>query len=692
MQRVLFTLTAAIAGAVFVAPHVAFAADDAKPTEYVVKAGETCSTIAATAFGDIKRVDLVHLLNTSLGPVPHILHAGQILLLPPKPTPAPLAPDATLTRIRNVVEVRTPEPRPGKPNDPLFRGNRVGTKESSAADLTFRDETQVKLGENTLVVIFGDTQARAARTNAADATLVSGHLRASLSSIAGKKPDKPRFDTSSGAVVINDGEAQISVDDKQATRLAVYRGGSTVTAQRRTVPVDDGFGSKAEVGRVPTPPKPLPAAPVWTVPPAALVLTGGAQGDVSGTYAAGQGPGDAPAEWHVQIARDTNFDTVVVDVRVPVAVVALQAQKVPPGTYATRVSAIDGDHFEGKWSAPASFAVSRLAVLDKPRHRARIETEDKSLTCTVDGGAHELFPIELGRSSRHSLTCTRAGSTATFAIDALPLTQVRATADMLWRSDHAGALRVRLTDENDEPLDRIDVFADAPKANVEIGRFHRFASEGVYIAPISWKPGAGTPRFTLRVAGAFVAETNAVALDPAVAVESKRKARAELSLGGGASVRAAAQLGFSGFVGLGLAVPLGRGDVSLELRGFGDRYPVASVDVELQGIKRESRIGVTLLGASLPLGYRFGLETATVVPYIVAGPQLARQSVDDDATGTRATALALGVYAAVGVGLRAGPGAVFLEGGFRGATLLGKDTSSVSSSALGLALGYRLRP
>jgi hypothetical protein len=679
MRRALFT----IAAPVLLLSRAAAADSEAKPREYVVKPGDDCTTIAAAAYGDRKRYDLVHKLNPQLGPVPHHLKPGQVLLLPAIP------PDATLTRVRNTVEVRAPEPRAGKPNDPLFRGNRVGTQASSAAELTFRDDTQVKLGENTLVVIFGDTQARAARLNAAETTLVRGNLRARLSEIAGKKPDKPRIETASGAVVMKNGEAKVSVDDKQATRLAVYEGGSTVTAQKRTVPVDDGFGSKAEMGRAPTPPKPLPAAPVWSAAPASLVLTGDEQAVINGTYAAGHGSGDAPAEWHVQLARDTTFDDVVVDVNVPVAVLGLQAQKVPPGTYAVRVSAIDADAFEGKWSAVATFAVSRLALLPLPHRRARVEADDTALACTLDGGPVQVFPIELGRSSPHSLSCTRDGATATYAVDALPINVVHAKADMLWQKNHAGTLRVRLTDENGEPLDRLDVALAEQRPGIEVGEFRRFDAAGVYIAPITWKPGAGRETFAIRVAGAHLAETSPVTLEEPVLPPAKDETRAELSAGAGAAARTGSQPGFTGFVGIGVAVPMGSGVGFLSVRGLAERYPVSSTDAKLPaGATEEPKLGVTMLGASLPIGYRFGRQASPVVPYVLVAPQIARQSVDGGAT--TATALAVGGYGALGLDVLTGPGAFFLEGGFRAAALVDAERPSVPASALMLGLGYRL--
>ncbi len=584
-------------------------ADDPQPARYTVKAGDTCSTIAASFFGDVKRIDLVHVLNPQLGPVPHHLRAGQVLLLPAKPTREVKGPDAKLTRVRNRVEVRAPDPHVGKVDDPLWRGNRVGTQGASAADLTFRDETQVRLGENTLVVIFGDTNAAASRTTAAEATLVSGSLRARLSEIAGQKADKPKVATESGAVVIKSGEAQVSVDAQKATRLAVYSGGSTVTAQKKTVPVDDGFGSKAELGKVPTPPRPLPAAPVWSALPSTLVLTEAESGEVTGTYGPGQGPGDPAAEWHVQIARDVAFDEVAVDVRVPLATTALTAQQMAPGSYAVRVSAIDGDAFEGKWGSVATVVVARLALTPLPGRRTRVASSDPALACGIDGGPAIPFPFEVDRAGGHALSCTSGSAIAAFALAQLPAEAAPAIAPPV------------------EPHVKNAMPPPPPK-------------------------------------------------------------RFEVALGGAGVARGSTQLGFGGFVSFAVVAPVGPGSAFVALRGFAEHYPeTATAAKSRDDVIADTRASVTVLGASLPIGYRVG--TGSVVPYLLLAPQVAHQVVAPS-SGDSAGSVTVGAYGAFGLDRRTGPGALFLEAGFRAAAVLGSERPSVPGSSALLGIGYRL--
>jgi hypothetical protein len=384
--------------------------------DYTVQAGDTCALVALKTYGDATRYDLVHQGNPDLGPEPHKLKAGQVLHLPPAP------PDAKLTSVRNTVQVNA---APGRPNDPLFRGNRVTTASSAAADIEFRDTTDLELGENTLVVIFGDSAARAAKSRtASDVTLMNGRLRAHLAELAGGKPAKPvTIETAAGLANVGPGEIQIHVDEKKTTRLAVYQGHSSITAQRRTVKVDQGFGSKADDGKPPTPPRPLPPAPVWSTPFPQMVLATDAVGPtVAGTYAAGTGPGDAPAAWHVAIANDERFRDIVVDARVSLSVVRLEARELKRGTYFARVSAIDADKFEGAYGPVARIVVADVKVAPEPDHHATLDVLPHGFACAVGDSplTPVVAPLAFDRHASTQLHCAatmRASASAVATLD-----------------------------------------------------------------------------------------------------------------------------------------------------------------------------------------------------------------------------------------------------------------------------------
>ncbi len=354
---------------------------DEEPVRHVVKVGESCSSIALKYWGDTRYVDLLHAANPELGkkPPPHLLREGMVLVIPPKPA-ARTGPDAELTAVKNQVEVLAPEAKRAKPNDPLFRGNRVSTQAESAADVTFRDETQVKLGERTLVVILGDVKSAATRVVEPSATLVTGALRAFMP----KAQAPATVSTDAARVKVFDGEAQVTADPKKTTRVAVYKGSSTIDARGQSRDVAHGFGAKAELGQTPTPPRPLPPPARWSVAPPLVLYDLGTVPSIVVEYAIG--PSERRiAKWHVQIARDGIFRDVAVDTRVPAEVTRLEAQPPGAGRYYIRASAIDDDDFEGPFGLVARTLVVKVTTTPIPQSRRRLELEPPDAFCVRVG-------------------------------------------------------------------------------------------------------------------------------------------------------------------------------------------------------------------------------------------------------------------------------------------------------------------
>jgi hypothetical protein len=368
-----------------------------EPIRHVVKVGDSCSSIAQRYYGDPRLVDLLHAANPEIGrkPPPHALAEGTILLVPTKPPPK-TGPDAELTVVRNQVEVMNPEPKQGKPNDPLFRGNRVSTQASSAADVTFRDETQVKLGERTLVIILGDARAAAAKVDpvrlGTETKLVTGNLRAFLGGSG--KAGPANVATEAARVQVYQGEAQVSADEKKSTRVAVYRGSSAVDARGTRREVARGFGSKTELGQSPAPPRPLPPAPAWSKPPPLVLVEAAASPSVIGEWELpssasgrgnGSGSGSGIGAFHVQLSRDGIFRDVAVDTRVPGTIHRLDLQAPGSGRYYVRVSAIDDDQFEGPFGPIARTLVVEAKRESLPDGRVRIALDPPDAFCVRVG-------------------------------------------------------------------------------------------------------------------------------------------------------------------------------------------------------------------------------------------------------------------------------------------------------------------
>lgn len=322
--------------------------------DYVVAPGDTCAKIARELLGDRRRVREIHTYN-SLGPTPHRLRPGMVLRVPRAKVSS--EPDARITFVRNQVEAYKPEPKPATINETLFRGHKVGTKESASAELLFADTSRIQLGERTLIVILEGRASGARETFGAETTLVTGALRSRLAELAGAAPAKPTVvRTDAAELNLGPGEAQVQVDEKKTTRLAVYKGKSRARAKQKTVEVPEGFGNRTEAGQPPDEPKPLPPAPTWiAAPPAELSVPD--KGTLIAKFGPGTGAGPAAELWHVQVAQDEDFHELALDVRVPARITDLEAKGLTPGAYLARVSAIDADGFEGPFGPVATTKV-----------------------------------------------------------------------------------------------------------------------------------------------------------------------------------------------------------------------------------------------------------------------------------------------------------------------------------------------
>lgn len=392
------------------ATTLAFSAHAQQPGTHTVKANETCAGLAQQYYGDPRLVDVIHRANPTLQtPPPHVLREGMTIVIPPKPPPL-TGPDAQLTTVKNQVEILSPETKPGRANDPLFKGNRVSTQAASSADVTFRDETQVRLGERTLVVILGDSKAAALPVT--ETRLVTGNLRTFMAG-AGTSTGVA---TDAANVRVHSGEAKVSTDATKTTRVAVYAGSSTIEARGTVREVTRGFGAKAVIGKAPEAPEPLPVAPTWTTPPESLLVT---RTEETPSIVASYGivtPSRTVAEWHVQIARDPSFRDVVVDTTVPYATRRIEARAPGLGAWFMRVSAIDDQHFEGPYSRHVQTFVMRATHT------------------TVAGGKRRRLEIEPSQ-----VHCVRVGN--------VPLTPLSGPIEVMAREP----IRIRCASADDEP-------------------------------------------------------------------------------------------------------------------------------------------------------------------------------------------------------------------------------------------------
>jgi hypothetical protein len=695
---------------------------------YTVQDGDSCAKIAKTLFGDSRRIDIIHQFNP-LGQPPHHLVPGQILQLPKSATPG-AAPDAVLTFVRNQVEEYTPDPHPGRKDDPLRRGHKVGTMGASSAEITFEDETQLQLGEHSLVVILGSTGGRVERRgSAADTTLLRGTLRAHLAELAG---GKPRSDvavrTPAAQVAIGAGEAQVHVDQKRSTRLAVYRGRSGLSAAGKQVEVNAGYGSRADQGKAPTPPAPLPPPPEWVSAPPQLLLMTGAAADLFAQYGPGPSLGmkNGPAGYRVQLARDAHFNDLLVDQRVDGAVTALSARNLGEGTYFAQVSAIDADKFEGPVSTVAKITVARVTVVPAENGKRAALSIPGELACGLDGAPlvpATRLPLSPGRE--HVLRCAPAALAGTASgaetgelripqKDAGPVTATVTPGPASFELPGPG----QVPGKRQVTLDLRDAEGQAVPGLLLSGSAGPLAelspireSAGSYVATLSWQPSAEPVGLRFHNEDGLLIEASLpreAAPPPSSLPPPSRDARFALELGLRGGVSLGVQQGHPGALGgveLGTRTKLPQGSLWIALRGDYERQPFdsgvhLSCPAKVSGCFSSTTAPISyetvqrdVVALSLPIGYRFADHPSRWNLYLAVNPAL---FLDWTRTSTEATPgknmqgqrFALGGL--VGAQVRLGPGGLFLEAGYRHVLWASQSSPDTAPDSLTFALGYRL--
>jgi hypothetical protein len=506
--------------------------------DYRVLPGDTCAAIALRLYRDVRRTNLIHENNPSLGRQPHRLRPGMTLRLPRAAPARGVAPDAILTQTENVVEIGAPTAHRARAQDPLFRGTTVSTGSSSAAEVTFADETQLRLSEQTTVVILGETNTRVRRlATARDTTLVRGTLRAFLENLSApatpavpaapaapgrparvvtprRPPARPlSIRTARGRVTLGGGEASLAAAEGGAVTLSVYRGQSQIQSGTRTVTVREGFAVRAEEGRALAPHR-LPLAPTWAAQLPALYLAEGDRGRVLASWRPGA-PANAtdappaPAEWHVQVARDPSFLQVIVDTHLAPAATEMPVVTPTAGEYFVRVSAVDGERFEGPFAEAARVrvVVPRLVPTPTP-YRSLVEL-GAGLRCGVDGAPLEpvLASVPIERRRAHTVRCTLAEGRDEDAVAREFPAESRAPFTVVARlvvpDDRAreGHVRVHVIDHAGVDLARDELTARGPDG-VTVGALAAPtpAEPGVWLVPVRWTAAVRDFALTLQVA------------------------------------------------------------------------------------------------------------------------------------------------------------------------------------------------
>ncbi len=362
--------------------------------------------------------------------MPHKLKAGQVLTIPDENQ----APDAKLSSARGAVKVREPA-KPtwdnGQRGMNLFRAWRVNTQNQASAEITFRNNSQIEMREDTVVIIYG-AEATKTRIDNAEVTLESGALRSRFGELAGKKSSTTVTTPSSGITGLTS-DFLIAVDRAGMSTIANH--GNNAVAVRsvdkkkkpsgKPVSVGSNMGTRVEVGKAPEKPRPLPAMPQWSTTESAVL------GTPTATLRGRWAPLAKVAKYRVEII-DSNASNQAMVLEVPGSASAFEAQNVPAGAYTIRVAAIDADGLEGKASASLRQTVEAVAADWQRRGEqtsvalASTLTAPAGKTCQLDGAA-PASQIVVATAGAHKLQC----GTAVLAFDVAPVSAELKTAPLV---------------------------------------------------------------------------------------------------------------------------------------------------------------------------------------------------------------------------------------------------------------------
>ncbi|MCB9630268.1 MAG: LysM peptidoglycan-binding domain-containing protein [Sandaracinaceae bacterium] len=323
---------------------------------YTIQQGDTCYGIAQRFFGNPRQChEVIYRYNPQMGSDASNIRPGVVITIPVRSRNAP---DARVTRTARQVQARASggaDWRAARRGLGLYRGWHVSTEEASSAEVTFRDDSQIQMRENTLVIIYGGSSENTARRRTSQATLEQGTLRSRLGSL------RLQVDTPSGQADLDGGSSVVSVDGEGSSVVSNHSGGSARVrgATGAPVTVRPGYGSTVARGERPARPRPLPAAPS---------LTEGTRRNVVGVVGAG---GTLVGEWsevggaayyRVELSTEPDGAGLIAAVQAPSTVTRFEVHRLPAGTYYLALATIDASRLESRPSERVPFTVSLVGL------------------------------------------------------------------------------------------------------------------------------------------------------------------------------------------------------------------------------------------------------------------------------------------------------------------------------------------
>ncbi len=323
---------------------------------YTIQVGDTCYGIAQRFFGNPRQChEVIYRYNPHMGTDASNIRPGVTITIPVRNQDAP---DARVTRTAREVQARSSSSadwRSARRGLGLYRGWHVSTEEAASAEVTFRDESQIQMRENTLVIIYGGSADNTARRRTSQATLERGTLRSRLGDL------RLQVDTPSGETELNGGSSVVTVDGEGSSVVSNHSGGSARVrgASGAPVTVRPGFGSTVVRGERPARPRPLPATPQLTADTSRSVIgVVGTGGTLVGEWA------EVPnaAYYRVELSSEADGSGLIAAVQAPASIRRFEVHRLPAGTYYLALATIDGTRLESRPSERVPLTVALVGL------------------------------------------------------------------------------------------------------------------------------------------------------------------------------------------------------------------------------------------------------------------------------------------------------------------------------------------
>jgi len=308
--------------------------------QWGVQKDETCEDIAKAVYGSAKHATLVLRYNRVDCTRGKKLKEGQTLVLPASVTSLPTA---RLKSLNPDVKARPSGGSwgPAAAGQPLSSNAGVSTQETGRADIEFIDRTRVFLASNTLVIIYGTaSQSSVSKTPPPSVEVQSGEVKAGLAALRGESVEV----AVKGGGRVSAASRETIVERKgERTTVGVYDGKASVSSGGKSVHVPLNYATRWVGTAAPSPPRPLPPAPLWETAMTSVVLGAPTGGVLRADWSAVK---DAKS-YRVEIARDEGFRDLITREEVAGTVRSFRAENMIPGRYYVAVRAIDAEEYLG---------------------------------------------------------------------------------------------------------------------------------------------------------------------------------------------------------------------------------------------------------------------------------------------------------------------------------------------------------